>query len=1192
MASPIGISRRNSRFETSEKSTLQAQAPAAAPLLDAESFSKALSQLKSTIVDLAAKQYRCDTLIQDEQRQTKEYARWSKYSDSYPAIGEDQTRNLKATERARNEAQSQVNQANQESDRAIETIARIFLASGSRAPGVADTVIGPAVKDPIGQSEEVINLKEQIASLKVGFIHSQNHHKREIEELRGQLLERVKVAETKLEGKLTYESGRIQKLAEMNTEQERIKASVENLSANKWDKIRTEMESKVEKQSASISQSLKAEIVDELQPRLTESIKSYYKPELDKLTDSITTRISANQESLEKHMDELQTKKVALMASELKPELDSLKSAVSINSSAIATLKPEVSQLTESICSIAEYHETLKVPFQNMVRESTARDQAVKQISGQQEVQNSAMQGLSDKISEIQDTVSDYSHVRSLGEDNKSHIEVCRAELNTEQSSLKARIHAIEKICEQLREQRQASPAKSADCQTPSTGSDGQAVTLDQRLARIDDNIRRLNSRFEAKEQEETERDDAVSNEIGQAWDRLLQLEENSRKHSTSLEQVVSDMEKLSQDHQGQVDKWARLSTSMQQLATDLKILSNTANEQAEKWSSMGNAVNLANEVRQQLDHLRLNQSSTSAALQEIKAEIAMLNESRTSLSDMSVLRNQPYHNAHASPQINGVLDDNEVKPKIEALESKVDHFEMQMTDKVKAMESTLDSHGSRFNNLTTEPLIHSVLYAVQQLYPLQPLQNSHNFLNKEIGTVKQEFSNLTQKQDQLLQKLEAYREIDGKRNAKIHDLIKASARTSDTEHRRSSSTDAATSVLLSEHDKQIKDIIRKDEVSNTDIRNLTTRLDSYKASLCVQKDEATHIKSDIQGLQTRLNTVANNAKEQQTNLGHVKDDFYKAQSETHLKANDLARDVQNQIQKLDLLEKKADAQGKEQARDIKELEHEFREYKESVVASTTTMERDLGALKHSISQDQTRDIEELRRDVRELKESVVTWKETIERSITNLSPLENSVSQDQTKGIEELKHEIHEFKETVTACKATLERDLSALKTNVEAQAGDQQKLEEKVKSQYQEAKKYMDEALNEVVKSVKIDDLLERDNPSIKGDNISKKGGEVQGNAKDPVEIPDESDQEPVKSKPKRSREGSSTNGSVDRPPQKRKRTQLDKDGISGHSDSENSSPRIPLETKKPTSQLSQSSSSLLSPRKRGRPPKERVD
>ena len=952
MASPVEISRRSSRFEPSEKSTVT---PASSSSLDTE-LRRALYQYKSSAVDLATIQHQYNTLTHDEQEQTRERARWSKYSDSFPAIREDQARNLKVIERARKQSQIQIDQAKQEGENAINTIARIIFATsiGSRAPESADpaATIGPSVNE---HSEEVIGLKEQIASLKREFSHCQASHEREIADLRKELLRSIGVA--------ANESVRINKLTDLAAEQESIKARLDKLSANKMDNIKVELESKLEKQSASISQSLKAEIISELQPRLkaeiinelqpmlkaeiinelqpslTESIKACYKPELEKLNESVTTQITANFES------------------QLK-ELNSLKSAISTSDSAIATMKSEVSELSESIYTVVEYHKAIKDPFQTMVRESKARDQTVKQIAGQQDTQGSAIQLLNDKISEIQDTLSGYEHLRSLGEDNKSRIENYKEELGTEQRSLRAQL-------DELHERQQASlvMVSRTDCQTPNTISEGEAAPL-ERLNRIDEHMKKLHSTLEAKEKVETDRDEAISKEIGQVWDSFLQLEKDIKKlaeesaekeslGSTSLEQVVHDVKKLSHDHLGQAKKCAQLCTAMEQLATDVKTLSGTANGRAENWSNLNGAVTLPNEARQQLDQLCSDQSSTSAALEQIKADMERLNASLSSMSDMSVPQNQPYQNTPTPPQTN---NEDEVQPKIEALESKVDYFEMQINDKVKAMEYTLSSHGTRFNNMTTEPLIMSVVHTLQQLYPLQTLQINQNCLKQELNTLRQELSNLV-------------RETDGMVKQDFLDLKQEIHSLTTQQH------------LANQHPKpgivlEIKE----------DLFNLTSRLD--------QLAQKSQVEVEIHKLVEKANIQA---KHQTRSLEELQHNLHEFEASVVASRGTIEQDLSALKEKVETLERGLTnlsaqdnsffSQG-QAGRDFKELGQKFCDFEKTVTICKETIEQQLSGLKDSVESqaDNQRRLEEnLNTQCQSYMEEAVDYVKKIDMRVEDL---------------------------------------------------------------------------------------------------------------------------------------------------------------------------------------------------------------
>ncbi|KAI4105928.1 MAG: hypothetical protein LQ339_003246 [Xanthoria mediterranea] len=920
MASPVEISRRSSRFEPAEKSTMT---PASISSLDTE-LKRALYQYKSSAVDLATIQHQYDTLTHDEQEQTKERARWSKYSDSFPAIREDQARNLKVIERARKQSQIQIDQAKQEGENAINTIARIIFATsiGSRAPESADTAatIGPSVNE---HSEEVIGLKEQLASLKRELSHCQASHEREIADLRKELLRSIGLA--------ANESVRIKKLTDLAAEQESIKARLDKLSANKMDNIKVELESKLEKQSASMSQSLKAEIIDELQPRLkaeiinelqpslTESIKACYKPELEKLNESVTTQITANLES------------------QLK-ELNCLKSAISTSDSAIATMKSEVSELSESIYTVVEYHKAIKDPFQTMVRESKARDQAVKQIAGQQDTQGSAIQLLNEKISEIQDTLSDY-------ENSKAQLD----ELQRQQASL----------------------VSHTDYQTPNPLSE---VPL-ERLNRIDEHIKKLHATLEAKEKVETDRDEAISKEIGQVWDSFLQLEKDIKKlaeesadkeslGSISLEQVVHDVKKLSHDHLGQAEKCAQLCTAMEQLATDVKTLSGTANGRAENWSNLNGAVTLPNEARQQLDQLCSDQSSTSAALEQIKADMERLNASLLSMSDMSVPQNRPYQNTPTPPQTN---NEDEVQPKIEALESKVDYFEIQINDKVKAMEYTLSSHGSRFNNMTTEPLIMSVVHTLQQLYPLQTLQINQNCLKQELNTLKQELS-------LVLSLVQNKGENDGTVKQDFLDLKQEIHNLKQEIHSLTTQQDLAI-----QHPKPGILEIKKD------LFNLTSKFDQLAQKSQVEEDIHKLVeKADIQAkYQTR------NLEELQHNLHEFQASIVASRATIEQDLSALKENVETLERGLTNLSAQDISPSQGQAgRDFQELGQKFHEFEKTVTICKETIEQQLSGLKDSVdsqADNQRRLEEKLNTQCQSYMEEAVDYVKKIDMRVEDL---------------------------------------------------------------------------------------------------------------------------------------------------------------------------------------------------------------
>ncbi|KAL8780187.1 MAG: hypothetical protein Q9213_006585 [Squamulea squamosa] len=1207
MASPVEISRQSSRWDQSGKSTPQAQMPVgpvtqvSGSLSDVENFMKAFSQYTESVVDSTTRQIRYDTLKLDEERQRSEHARWVRYCDSFPAIGEDQARNLKATERARNESQMQLNQAMQEREKAMNTIAKALFATSHSSRALDLTSTGPVAKESTGPSKEDLSLSEQITALKSDASRSRKRHEHELDDLRHEYLEKINVVDSKLveqktqllgriknltevtteqERKLSQESAQLRKLTEITTKQESIKEDLDKLAISKRENIKVEIESEVEKRCTSKCESLKTDIVGELQPKLAESIISGYQSRFDRLNDSVTARFTSQQEHLDNQFINLQSRTAQSIRAEFQPELENLKSTLSTSSSTTISLQTEMSQLTETVYSIEEFHRTMKIPIQNM-------KQDLRKVLSSQEAQESAVQKLSERLT---DDISD------LRDKVSGHLE------------MEARMDSNEKACKQLCEQMQVSSGRDEYHPSTSAVSENQAAILDQRLNRLNDDIRKLDSRLDAKEQAENDRDDAVSTEIGQLHEFSLQLEADIKRQSkdraerdlldgseanqtsslASLKQAIADVETLNQVHMGQAD-----------------------------------------ETQQQIKQLRSDQLSTLEDLQQIRAEIKTLNEGLASCpdkrlqieqlqSDVSMLQNHAHqrstqYDRHAAPHVNGVIAKDEYQPKIEALETKVDHFELQLTDKVKAMESTLSSHGSRFNNMTTEPLVMSVIHALQKLYPVHALVNQGQLRletnnisqdlsslaqkqqqadgdfkqqisdtkqefasliakaeyqsKQEVINLKQELSNLSREQDQakekhneLLQTFETAREADEKRFAEIPGLVKASMRTGD-EELEGRRKDANDSIL--ELDRRVQKLEQKSDhlvtspdavaggftgervkniaISGKDLQTLTTRLGSleekFHGSQKLQMDIVDKITSDIERLQTGLDNVLKDVGEQQTSLtqmkGGVKEDrvdFYRAQTETHTKTKDLARDALSQAKKLDALEKKADAQAQDLLRDFEKLKHEFSEFKGTVGSSKQSIERDLGILKDS-------------------------------------------------------------FK-----CSAEDQLRENQIRTR---------KLEARADAQYRELNNWMDDAVNEVRDiSIRLEELEQAANGSSKGDHIPAEIGEKQGVTAQADNIGEigsaESDRDSERVKPiaKRSRDMSWRDDSAERPPQKKKRrVRHDDDDDSDDDYSGHSSPIIPLETRRSarhsrnSSQQTDSPSSKRSAR-RGRPPKVIVD
>lgn len=190
MTSPVK-SPHSSSLSRSERSTPRPQpssacvTPTAAPPL-VQGFMKAFSEYTQSVVETALVQARFDVLSNEERRQKDENSRWSRYYGDFIAIGEDQSRNLKAIEEAKQKSERRLKQAKQASEKTMRLIANnIFAATNRSLPVIDDDITTREKHNPIDQSEEIASLKKEVTKLKLSAVNTKSdyHHLREIAEI-------------------------------------------------------------------------------------------------------------------------------------------------------------------------------------------------------------------------------------------------------------------------------------------------------------------------------------------------------------------------------------------------------------------------------------------------------------------------------------------------------------------------------------------------------------------------------------------------------------------------------------------------------------------------------------------------------------------------------------------------------------------------------------------------------------------------------------------------------------------------------------------------------------------------------------------------------------------------------------------------------------------------------------------------
>ena len=294
------------------------------------------------------------------------------------------------------------------------------------------------------------------------------------------------------------------------------------------------------------------------------------------------------------------------------------------------------------------------------------------------------------------DLRKDIQDARNVLETFQNFIDSCTDEfqkVRTEQSSIAARIGEVE-----LKRSEASDEASKNTLNPPPT-----EMTATQNCASLrdlEDRIQANSDNLEKMQNGEVERDEMVSREIDELHTLYIKqkaaCEEQFRTQKGSINQLVNEQ--------------ALVSASTNQIKAEMDSL-----------TGVTNSLSRDRDAQQPFwDQL----STLQKQFQEFQ---------------------KPIHAQPAQPSLvesSPVKD--ELQPKIEGL-----------TDKVKAMESILATQESRWNNMTTEPMVSNVVYRMRQLYPsLQHIQN-------DIGQIKARQDQLTMEYTQWMQTVQRTHDED-----------------------------------------------------------------------------------------------------------------------------------------------------------------------------------------------------------------------------------------------------------------------------------------------------------------------------------------------------------------------------------------------------------------------------------------------
>ncbi|KAL8758536.1 MAG: hypothetical protein Q9184_003889 [Pyrenodesmia sp. 2 TL-2023] len=340
----------------------------------------------------------------------------------------------------------------------------------------------------------------------------------------------------------------------------------------------------------------------------------------------------------------------------------------------------------------------------------------------------------------------------------------------------------------------------------------------------------------EALKASEDKRDEAICDQIDQFNDKLIQLKAQFQNQESELGNLTDRVASIGADK------------SLENMKSDIL------------------------ELNVNINAIRDERTAQQPVIDQLQSTVSLL-QCQASF--------QPQAQPSPSPSLNGVKDD--VKPKFEALESEFRHT----VDKVKAIETVQALMEQRWCNVTTEPMVQSVVYYMQQRYPLHALQDGQR--------------QISQRQDQLAQVQE------GQRNhlAQLKNLVDQNCgqdlrRVSELEKFRKEtaglfleirSTVQNSGSQVARLDRCILDMGSKMEALRTNLENQVARLDKSILDMgskmeAMQKQEdpmsaqnsaaIRSIKTDVESLEEKYSSAIDSHGETLSDLKSTVQDMQK----------------------------------------------------------------------------------------------------------------------------------------------------------------------------------------------------------------------------------------------------------------------------------------------------------------------------
>ncbi|KAL8935091.1 MAG: hypothetical protein Q9211_004889 [Gyalolechia sp. 1 TL-2023] len=658
------------------KSVSQPQTPSATsvsisdlnPPADIQSSMKALFE---SIVTTAVEQTRYESLKHDERQQRDEQTRWSAYYDNFVSLGEDQTRNLEATQSTKGRSEKQLNQARQQGEQAVQRIVQCLSAASAARPAPATENNGLAKRlerKVLVQTEEIEFLKKEISALKRSAVEAKsNHH--QVEE----------VADTQ----------RRQEQELLELQKNTVRKSTHRENEAKYEKKISEL----------VAQS------------------------------KVFTDFTSKQDQINRDLSRFQASQVATKL-EAKSELQELKDGFNKNNSNYRATRATLKTVEDDL--VTSKQDTVALQEFKTRIEETAHDLEgrLQQVNDIQSTEKSCLEQLNKRFTNDVSEMTKYAHAtRQKTQEITETYSTDHRRLYDELKALKVQLSSMEQMLDdkartqsdlasyigdsqQLRDEQQAQKLR-LDSVMDAFEKDGQARSgaIDaqsggaQTITRQD--FDKLWEQLNAMKDFGDQIDEAVGTDLDGFNNTLIEATKDFKDQKVILADYQSRLDK-------QEDRLVRLCTDQ---SSTTESLTDVKAEMVEIKSEIVALKDSNHTVREEND-------AQQSVIHQLQPEISEL---RRQID----LRMQKPTQPSPPPPVCGMKD--EVQPKIEALETFIQDLQNSkagLTDKVRAIETFQATYESRWNNLTTESMVNGVLFHLQR--PLRMLQNDINQVKQQ----------------------------------------------------------------------------------------------------------------------------------------------------------------------------------------------------------------------------------------------------------------------------------------------------------------------------------------------------------------------------------------------------------------------------------------------------------------------------